>query len=57
MRKDAEISYHRRSYRLSDIEDFPSLRIKWNQSGSDEVSSPRLHSAVQHLIQIHLNTT
>lgn len=44
-----------RRYRLSDIEDFPSLRVKWHQPGRDEVSSPRLHSAVQHLIQIHLD--
>lgn len=42
-------------YRLGDIEDFPSLCVKRHQPWSDEVSSPRLHSAVQHLVQIHLD--
>lgn len=41
-------------YRLGDIEDFPSLCVKRHQPRSDEVSSPRLHFAVQHLVQIHL---
>lgn len=45
------------SYSLSDVEDFPSLCVKWHQSGGDEVSPPRFHSAVQHLVQINLNAT
>lgn len=43
-------------YRLSDIEDFPPLCVQGHQPGGDEVSSPWLHSAVQHLIQIHLDS-
>lgn len=45
------------SYSLSDVENLPSLCVKWHQSGGDEVSPPRFHSAVQHLVQINLNTT
>lgn len=44
------------NYRLSDIEDLPSLCVQRHQPGSDEVSSPGLHSAVQHFVQIHLDT-
>lgn len=44
-----------KTYHLSDVEDFPSLCVKGHQPGGDEVSSPRFHSAVQHLIEIHLD--
>lgn len=46
--------YNFELYHLSDVEHLPALSVQGHQSGSDEVSSPWLHSAVQHLIQIHL---
>lgn len=44
-----------KTYHLSDVEDFPALCVKGHQSGGDEVSPPRFHPAIQHLIEIHLD--